>query len=404
VKNILVVPCATQVGVEQYHSLKYNKHFKLIGASHNDTDLLYKRFIKLTASKEDPKFIQELKQIIKQYGIDAILPAHDDIQYILKNEPELEAVVIGACKETVNICRFKSKTYEQLSSNYLLAPKVPQWQKFVGFENFNTKLPFLKPDRGQGTRGSFLWSKAKEHLLLEGEYLQCEYLPGYEYTVECFTGINGELSYANPRQRTAITNGISEVAYITNDSLFYEIAKLINATLKFNGAWFYQMKRDSDLKLKFLEVGARIPGASITSRLNGVNLTALTLYQHFGYKVDIMPQKLVSYVKRQFPKYKLDYDTIFLDYDDTYVYVIDYLKTLDKQIIIITRNTGILDLPYEIIRVGEKELKSDFINTQMQVNTMKPIFIDDSHKERADVLQNCNIPCFAPEEVEYLNM
>ena len=28
-KNVLILPCSTQIGVEQFYSLKHNKHFKL---------------------------------------------------------------------------------------------------------------------------------------------------------------------------------------------------------------------------------------------------------------------------------------------------------------------------------------------------------------------------------------
>ena len=46
-KNVLVIPCATQIGVEQYMSLRFNKNFKLIGAAHNDDDGLFSNYIKL---------------------------------------------------------------------------------------------------------------------------------------------------------------------------------------------------------------------------------------------------------------------------------------------------------------------------------------------------------------------
>ena len=69
-KNILILPCSTQLGVEQFNSLKYNKHFNLIGASHNNTDNLFQNFIKLINNNDTPEFIQEVLDIIKLNNIE----------------------------------------------------------------------------------------------------------------------------------------------------------------------------------------------------------------------------------------------------------------------------------------------------------------------------------------------
>jgi hypothetical protein len=387
-KNILIIPCATQIAVEQYNSLKYNKHFNLIGASHNESDKLFKNFINLSNPKESKEFIQEIIDIINLNNIDVLLPSHDDILYILKNIPELSHLIPGNDSETINICRFKSKTYNTLISNPSLEKYIP---KFLEINNLDT---FFKPDRGQGSRGSFQFQEP---------YLMCEYLPGEEYTIDCFTDSEGEVKYVSPRWRSTIENGISEITSLVLNPEFSIIANNINKTLPFNGAWFFQMKKDINGDLKFLEVAPRIAGASSITRLNGVNLTSLTIYQHLGYKTDIIPQDLVKVNNRQNPQYNLDYDTIFLDYDDTYPFVIEDLKQLNKSIKIITRHKNILDLPYEIIYVKDNELKSDIINYQMSQSNIKPIFIDDSFREKKDVLLNCKIPCISLEEVLYLH-
>jgi len=387
-KNVLIIPCATQIAIEQYNSLKYNKHFNLIGASHNKSDELFQNFIQLEYLKESKEFIQEIINIVKLNNIDIILPAHDDILYILKKSSELKTLIPGSSEETIDICRFKSKTYDLLKNSISLKKYVP---KFETVDNSNV---FFKPDRGQGSRGSFQ---------LQEPYLMCEYLPGEEYTIDCFTDLNGKIKHVSPRLRSTIKNGISEITSLILDPEFYSIANSINELFLFNGAWFFQMKKDINGDLKFLEISPRIAGASSINRLNGVNLTSLTLYQHLNYQIDILPQDLVKVNNRQNPKYDIDYDTIFLDYDDTYLFVIEDLKKLNKHIKIITRNKNILNLPYETIYVLDNELKSDIIINQMNQFNIKPIFIDDSFREKKDVLLNCKIPCISLEEVIYLN-
>lgn len=380
-RNILVFPCATQLGVEQYHSLKYNKNFNLIGAAHNKSDNLYKNYTQLKHSLEDPNLIHELQQIVSSKKIDIILPSHDEVLYILSNSP-LVNILTGSPKDTIEICRFKSKTYKKLTTNPDLKNRVPYY-KIIN-------SGFLKPDKGQGSRGV---------IKVETPYLNCEFLPGKEYTVDCFTDLNGSLIYINPRLRQTILNGISEVTNNVNNPEFTDIAEKINKTIKFCGSWFFQMKEDSNGYLKFMEIAPRIGGGSNINRLNGVNLTLSDLYLKTGHNVKLIPQNLTQQVIRQSPKYNLDFDTIFVDYDDTFSYIKDVLYKLNKKIIIITRSKVKVNTSYDIIYVKDNENKSDIINS---LNKPNAVFIDDSFKERKDVYLNCNIPCLTPEETNYL--
>ena len=112
-----------------------------------------------------------------------------------------------------------------------------------------------------------------------------------------------------------------------------------------------------------------------------------------------MPQNLVNEINRKSPKYNLNFNTVFVDYDDTFKYIKDSLYKLNKEIIIITRSKVKVNTPYKTIYVKKNQNKSDIINS---LNKPHAIFIDDSFKERKDVFLNCNIPCLTPEETQYL--
>lgn len=381
-KNVLVVPCATQIGVEQFHSLKFNKNFNLIGAAHNESDSLYMNYIQLEHSIEKPKFVEEVLHIVKNNNIDIILPSHDEVLYLLKNHPELEYLIPGNSKEIVNICRFKSRTYTKIKTSSTLSSRIPQ---------YTTINPgFLKPDRGQGSRGS---------LNINQDYLHCEYLPGKEYTIDCFSDSENKLLYASPRLRKTIINGISETTSIVSSNELKLIANQVNNLFKFKGPWFFQMKEDKNNKLKFLEISPRIGGGSNINRLNGINLTLSSLYQHLNFNVEILNQNLVTQVNRKKPKLILDYKRLFVDYDDTFPHIEKTLLKLKKPVVVITRSKVKVNTIYPTIYVGDNELKSDIIN---KYSNDSSIFIDDSFKERKDVFSNCNIPSITPEETDYL--
>lgn len=381
-KKILVIPCSTQIGVEIFESLKFNKHFELFGSSHNESDLLFENFTKVNSPIDTDEFNLELKSILSNNNIDIIIPAHDEYNYILQNNIEFSELIPNSNPINANICRFKSLTYDLLSEDENCRYFIPKY--------FVLKDKFIKPNKGQGSRNVF-------HI--DGEYVICDYLSGDEYTVDCFSNQENKLIYTNSRERKVVLSGISEETVIVNDDRITKIANEINNKFKFSGAWFFQLKKDGKGDYYLMEVANRIAGASNINRLNGVNLTLLNLYQHLNYNVVLTKQKLVESIKRKTPKYILQYDKIYLDYDDTYYHIKDVIDKLEKNIVIITRSVKKIDINYPVIYVNDNQTKSEIIN---EIGDLNSIFIDDSHKERLDVLLNCNIPVISLEEVKFL--
>ena len=224
-------------------------------------------------------------------------------------------------------------------------------------------------------------------------------MSGDEYTVDCFSNQENELIYINSRERKVVLSGISEETVIVNDDRITKIANEINNKFKFSGTWFFQLKKDGKGDYYLMEVANRIAGASNINRLNGVNLTLLNLYQHLNYNIVLTKQNLVESITRKTPKYNLQYDKIYLDYDDTYYHIKDVIDKLEKNIVIITRSVKKIDINYPVIYVNDNQTKSEIIN---EIGDLNSIFIDDSHKERLDVLLTCNIPVISLEEVKFL--
>ncbi len=79
-----------------------------------------------------------------------------------------------------------------------------------------------------------------------------EYLPGEEYTVDCFTNYKGNLLSVNMRNRERIRNGISvNSKSLTHPSEVQDIAEQINKKLKLNGAWFFRLKEIKKIILNY---------------------------------------------------------------------------------------------------------------------------------------------------------
>ena len=248
-----------------------------------------------------------------------------------------------------------------------------------------------------------------------------EYLPGKEYTVDCFTDKEGHLLYSAARKRCRVKDGISvNTVFVKEQEEFKTIAKKINSEIVFRGAWFYQVKRDKNGELCLLEIASRLGGSSLLSRAVGVNLALLSLFDSFDYKVSVQKNNYYIELDRALEnRYKtdLEFDTVYCDYDDCLILDktkvnIDVVKFLykcvneGKKIILLTKHDGELDkelrnfrldhLFDEVIHIDKDTDKSSYIKNS------KAIFIDDSNAERVNIKSQLNIPVFSPDMIDVL--
>lgn len=423
-KNILVFPCGSEIALDIHSSVKYSTYFNLIGANSVDDhgQYVYDDYIGGMPFVNDPDFIPTLAKIVKERNIDAIYPAMDSVITMTKlHERELGCIVIAPPSETTEICLSKKLTYERLSG-VVSIPKVYDPQN-IPVEEFPV---FAKPIVGYSARGTIKLTNQEEvtaYLKGKENMLVVEYLPGEEFTVDCFTDKDGNLLYSGARKRNRVSNGISVNTFFAEDqSEFNELAQKINSKIKFRGAWFYQVKRNKDGKLTLLEIAARLGGSSLLSRAVGVNLALLTLFDAFDYNVDVFKNDYNVVLDRALEsKYKIDltFDSVYCDYDDCLIldkkFVnVDLVKFLykcineNKKIFLLSKheNTDLFEelrnfrldhLFDEIIHIEPNTDKADYIKSS------RPIFIDDSYAERLNIKNKLNIPVFAPDMIDVLN-
>jgi carbamoyl-phosphate synthase large subunit len=243
--RVLVLPSVTELGREVIRSL--DTHVEIIaGGWPREIDL---------------------------HQFDHIYPCHDDTLATLAGRFDL----ISSPVETIRICRHKSRTYDALGS----VVRVPHG-------GYPREFPcFVKPDSGEGSKHSRLVNDETELRLAvreaksyKGDAIVSEYLPGDEYTVDCFSDRDDGLLWVHPRKRITTERGISTETQTVDGEEFRTFAEGISSTLRLFGAWFFQVKRDKHGYLCLLEVAPRIAGGSSLARLAGVNLPLMTLREH----------------------------------------------------------------------------------------------------------------------------
>lgn len=420
-KNILVFPCGSEIGLDIFSSTQYSIHFNIIGGSSVDDhgSFVYRDYISGIPFADKQDFISTLKELVAERKIDAIYPTMDSVITLLKrHESELGCRIVSSPWETTEICLSKSKTY-----NYL-KEAVPVPALLSPQDDLDYPV-FVKPDVGYGAKDTAIVYNASQLssiLSSRNDLLVLEYLPGEEYTVDCFTDRHQVLQYAAARKRNRIKSGISVNTYFAEDqNEFHSIAEKINGFLHFRGAWFFQVKRDAKGNLRLLEVASRIGGSSLLSRAKGVNLALMSLYDTFDIDVkpllndyDVVMDRALG---NRYHCSGLKYDSVYIDYDDCLILENQRVNTElvaflyqcmnnGKRLILLTKHKGDLNselrhfrldtLFDSVIPIDEREEKSHYIDKG------DAIFIDDSFSERRKVKENLGIPVFGPEMIDVL--
>ena len=419
--NILIFPAGETNSIELHDALSHNVNINVFGASSIDRHgpYVFKNYRGGLPFINAKNFIQEFNKLLFEWKIDFVFPTHDSVAlFLAEKQKDINAKIMAADFQTALICRDKKETYK-LFYDCDFCPK--QFDSFIEFP------VFIKPREGQGAIGTRLIEtidNVPDDIHLD-DYIISEYLPGEELTVDCLTDSKGKLCACLPRIRHRVMAGVSvagETIEVSEEVL--SIGRKINSRLNFLGLWYFQLKKDINDKYKLLEISTRCAGTMCLSRARGINLPLLSIYVSLGYQLNIFENPYnITMDRALISRYKInyEYDTVYIDYDDTVVEkdkvcipVIRYIyqcKNQNKKMILITRheedhNDSIEDsmkkhhidisIFDEIIKLSFKQKKSSVINPN------RAIFIDNAYAERKDIHDQFNIPVFDVEGIEVL--
>ncbi len=420
-KRVLIFPAGAENALEIYDSLRYNVNFEVYGASGKKDFAEYKypkdKYIEGDFYINDIGFCQRFQSLIEEYKIDFVIPTHDTIAlFLAENRNKFTADILVAPYETAKICREKKLMY-QIVSDTDFVPITYNVTDDIVFP------VFVKPNIGAGAVNAGCYNSLSELSQIENieEYVICEMLPGKELSVDCYTNQKGELIFVGARSRDRIQMGIafrSTTVEVTEE--IAHIAQTLNERMQFVGAWYFQVKQDNEGRYKLLEVSCRQAGTMTLYRHLGINFPALGLFELMGREIGYIKSERECQVERCLQnafKYDIDYENIYLDFDDTIIIdnkVCDVLIRFmyqcvnqNKKLYLITRHEGemaeVLNefriSPFlfdEIYHITFAEKKYGYINPE------KSIFIDNSFVERKEVSEQLGIPVFDVDMVDML--
>lgn len=421
--NVLIFPAGENNPVGLHHALSHNVNIEVFGASSVGRDrhggYVFKNYVSDLPLISANNFIEKFNAFILAKKIDYVFPTHDDIAlYLAENQDKIFCKIITADARSAKICRDKKLTYE-LFADCDFCPKI--------YEDVIEYPCFIKPRKEQGARGALLVEKLDDvpKNFNKENYCITEYMPGEELTVDCLTDLNGKLKATLPRvewRKYGGTCAAGKTLSITPEIL--KIAETLNERLKFLGLWNFQIKKSVNGRYKLMEIAARCPGTICHSCARGVNLPLLSVYCAAGKEVTVFENPFEVTIDRVLiQRYKInyEYDTVYIDYDDTIIEnefvclpIIRFIyqcRNFGKKIILLTRHEVYFEdsiieslekhcisdkIFSEIISVPKDAEKSNYINPE------RAIFIDNSYAERKKIHDAFNIPVFDIEGMEVL--
>lgn len=421
-KNVLVFPCGSEIGLELHKSLAYSTHFNVIGGSSVDDHgrYVFANYIGDLPMVTDPDFTDKINVIVDEYEVDFIFPAHDSVVLKLAQEQaagNLRCQVVTSSVETCEVARSKMQSYERFEGI------IPTPHVYAHNELREHDFPvFLKPDVGQGSKGTVLAKNMADvdfYLGKDPSLLILENLPGKEYTIDCFTTKEGELVFCEGRVRQRIANGISVNSTSVKDDRFQALGQKINKELTFRGMWFFQVKEDKNGELVLMEIAPRVAGTMGLVRCRGVNLALLSLFDMQGYDVDVVVNGYDMTIDRALHNsysHNIQYKQVYLDFDDTVIFegkvnpqVMAFVfQCLNKgvKVSLITKHKD--DLEHALLKHKLAGIFDEIVwirdegEKYLHVTEKEAIFIDDSFAERKKIHDECGIPVFDVHAVEGL--
>ncbi|MCL2332285.1 MAG: ATP-grasp domain-containing protein [Actinomycetia bacterium] len=433
--RVLVYPCGSEIGLEIFRSLKSIPFVTLVGASSAPCpgEFCYEHYVGDAPWMDAGDFGGAMARICFMQEIDLIMPANDEAALCLLDcADELPAPVVSSSLEVARICRDKRLTYEALTGCDFL-PRIYATADAVDDGDFPV---VIKPAVGQGAEGfqvlrdrATLERKLAAAARDERPQVICQYLPGEEVTVDCFSDARG-LRYAESRRRLRIKNGIAvRSVSLPDDQEARAIAAAIQdrlGPLGLHGVWFFQLRRDEAGRYRLLEVATRTAGTMCVDRAAGVNLPLMAIWDALGYQTEPARQFADVEVSRALAnsyRLPLEFDELFIDFDDT---IVDHRRsTVNLEAIrllyqcanrripvtLVTRYPGGMDdllaalaafrldpaLFRALAQVPAGQSKADAI-----APGPRAIYVDDSFGERNAVVTAHGIPALGVDALEAL--
>jgi len=290
--NILVSGASGIVG---YGILKSLKGHKLIGTTIYDFSPAqgFCDVVEKILPTNDPKYIDNLCEIIKKHKVDLIIPSIECDMYKWNDEREVLNLTYPLLNNgsLINVCWDKWVFYLKFKESKYAIPT----ELGIQFNSFN--FPFLlKPIHGFGSKGIIKIINKND---LDVRYKATQYITQSiigsdeeEYTVSGFFDKDSNMIDYFPLRRKLSKAGFTEQA-VVEDRGFKDVLIELAEIFKPIGPTNFQFRFDGDTP-KLLEINPRISSATSIRAAFGYNETEMSISYFLKNKLPLVCKKPIG--------------------------------------------------------------------------------------------------------------
>ena len=253
---------------------------------------------------EDDHYLEMLLCVCREHGVDVVLPQTTrEVQRLAAARDCLRSEGVALVAGQAEAVRRGNDKVETLEAFEAVGLVTPRWSlarsvEQVAYLAVEFGYPELeavvKLPRGNGMRGfrvlsadarryeDFANSKPGDPRITLDEFLKVlataddiellvmEYLPGVEYSVDCYRGPSGDIAVV--RKRTSVRSGIAFDTVVVDRPDVGATALRGAEELGLDGVFGFQFKESRDGSAMLLECNPRVQGTMVASVLAGANI------------------------------------------------------------------------------------------------------------------------------------
>ena len=251
---------------------------------------------------DNPDYIPTLLDIVERERIDGFVPLIDLDLAALSASADAFAQR-GCCPvisspEVIRIAQDKLATYEFLQAAGIDAPRTWPWDALCARKRH--RFPYyMKPRTGSAGQGNYVIHNRDELVTLGqrvNNAIVQELVPGTEYTMDVYTGLDGRPRVAVPRQRIEVRSGEVSKGLVVKDPDIMAVGLRVATALNeaglqatsgacgCRGVVTVQVMRTADGRIRVIEINPRLGGGAPLAIHAGADFPKWLLQELLGEK------------------------------------------------------------------------------------------------------------------------
>ncbi len=290
--SILVMSAGSMPGVAVINALKGQSEVpvRVVAADMGNLSpgFLLADGSRVVPSASHPRFIEEVRQICREEGIQVLFPIIDEELQVFADHIGVFASdgvrVISNSAETVRIAKDKSLTAQKCVELGVLSP-ASLLKEELGTRPLPPFPLIIKPRDGRGSVGVYTARNQRElefYLDLVPNALIQQKIAGPEYTLDVLTDFDGRVLSIVPKERMQVKSGMQVKGRTLNDPELIAYGVDMATRFRVFPRGNIQCIRGEDGRLYLIEINPKFAASLPFTVEAGVNMPLMLVQMHLG--------------------------------------------------------------------------------------------------------------------------